>query len=45
MPIFAGIAQNSSGVPAVFPISLLYQSNDVSVDALPTQPKDFDLDL
>jgi hypothetical protein len=23
----------------------LYQSNDVSVDALPTQPKDFDLDL
>jgi hypothetical protein len=44
MPIFAGVAQDSSGVPAVFPVSLLYQNAGLSSD-LPSKPTNLDLDL
>jgi hypothetical protein len=48
MPIFAGVAQNSSGVPAVFPISLLYKDDSTVTDgnSLPTHnPQAIDTSL
>jgi hypothetical protein len=45
MPIFAGIAaDSSSGAPAVFPISLLFKSPDLVNDS-PTNPTTLDYDL
>jgi hypothetical protein len=35
MPIFAGVAQNNSGIPAIFPISMLYNDDSALVGDLP----------
>jgi hypothetical protein len=35
MPIFAGVAQNSSGIPAIFPISMLYKDDPQLNNDLP----------
>jgi hypothetical protein len=45
MPVFTGV-YSKDGIPAVFPVSLLYDHDDVADDSLPTHnSQEMDLDL
>jgi hypothetical protein len=46
MPIFAGVAQNSDGIPAVFPVSLLFNNDTINSNgSFDHDPTNIDLSL